>query len=107
MSNLTESVVEEGALSWFRELRYDIATLDAEQSVIVHRVATVIAQAGVNIVDLTTRLIGHSGPPVYAMILEVMIPPSTDAGRLGADLEKLAAEMGVDVSLHPSEADIL
>ena len=86
---------------------WSVAVYGADQPGIVHRVATVIAQAGVNIVDLTTRLIGHSGPPVYAMILEVTIPPSTDAAHLGGDLEKLAAEMGVDVSLHPSEADIL
>src|SRR5438445_11781902 len=65
---------------------WSVTVYGADQPGIVHRVATVIAQAGVNIVDLTTRLIGHSGPPVYAMFLEVTIPPSTTEGRLAAAL---------------------
>jgi hypothetical protein len=69
--------------------------------------ATPIADNGVNIVDLSTRVIGDAARPVYAMILEVTFPAATDPGVLQTRLAELAADLGVECSLHPSEADIL
>ena len=74
---------------------------------IVHRVASLLADNGVNIVDLSTRVIGDVDRPVYAMILEVTLPPTADAAGLQTPLADLASDLGVECSLHPSEADIL
>ena len=69
--------------------------------------ASLLADGHVNIVDLSTRVIGDPDRPVYAMILEVTLPSSADAGALEKRLADLAADLGVECSLHPSEADIL
>jgi glycine cleavage system transcriptional repressor len=74
---------------------------------IVHRVASLLADNGVNIVDLSTRVIGDADRPVYAMILEVTFPAAADPAALQARLVDLASNLGVECSLHPSEADIL
>jgi len=41
------------------------------------------------------------------MILEVTLPIGADAATLRARFADLAADLGVECSLHPSEADIL
>lgn len=84
-----------------------VAVYGADRPGIVHSFAELLAGAGVNIVDLATRVIGEPGRPVYAMILEVTLPPGLDGEELSARLDELAAELGVDCSAHLSEADIL
>ena len=79
----------------------------ADHPGIVHGVAEFLAAQGVNIIDLTTRVVGAAANPVYAMVLELDLPAGVDPDRLGAEMEVLAAGLGVSASLHPSEADIL
>lgn len=79
----------------------------ADHPGIVHGVAEFLAGQGVNIIDLTTRVVGAPANPVYAMVLELDLPGGVDPERLGAEMEVLAAGLGVSASLHPSEADIL
>ena len=73
---------------------------------IVHGVSSTLAALGVNIVDLSTR-VGGDDRPIYSMVMEVELPPGVDGGELEARLGARAAELGVECSLHPSEADIL
>lgn len=84
-----------------------VAVYGADRPGIVHRFTSLLAGQGVNICDLTTRVIGEPGRPVYAMILEVTLPPGLDGAALTARLDGLARELGVECSTHPSEADIL
>ena len=86
---------------------WTVSVYGADRPGIVYGVASLLADLGVNIVDLTTRVIGEPAHPVYAMLLDVTIPPRVEAAALQARLEALAASLGVDCSLHPSEADIL
>jgi glycine cleavage system transcriptional repressor len=86
---------------------WTVSVYGADRPGIVHRVASLLADNGVNIVDLTTRVIGDASRPVYAMILEVTLPAGADASTLQKRLGDLAADLGVECSLHPSEADIL
>ena len=79
----------------------------ADRPGIVHRVTSVLADAGANVCDLSTRVIGPPEHPVYAMLLEVVLPAGVDADALARHLEELAAELGVACSMHPSDADIL
>ncbi|MDQ4097163.1 MAG: amino acid-binding protein, partial [Actinomycetota bacterium] len=65
------------------------------------------AELGINIVDLTTRVVGSREEPVYTMLLDVTVPPSVPESVLRERLEARAHELGVECSLHPSEADIL
>ena len=86
---------------------WNVAVYGADRPGIVHRVASLLAGESVNIVDLTTRVIGDPSRPVYAMILEVTLPSGTDPAALETQLGKLAGDLGVECSFHPSEADIL
>lgn len=86
---------------------WTVTVYGADRPGIVHRVATLLAGAGVNIVDLTTRVIGDDRRPVYAMFLDVTLPASADPDALVARLDALAAELGVSCTAHPADADIL
>ena len=79
----------------------------ADRPGIVHRFAAALAGHDVNIVDLTTRVIGEPDRPVYAMVLDLSVPQGTEAGALQAELAGLARELGVECTLHPVEVDIL
>jgi glycine cleavage system transcriptional repressor len=86
---------------------YTVSVYGADRPGIVHRVASLLAERQVNIVDLDTRVIGEPGPPVYAMLLDVTVPEGVDAAELESALAALAGELGVECSVHPAEADIL
>lgn len=86
---------------------WTVSVYGADRPGIVHAVASLLASLSVNIVDLSTRMIGDSEAPVYAMVLEVDLPASINPRDLQARLETLAADLDVSCSLHPSEADIL
>lgn len=86
---------------------WTVSVYGADRPGIVNRVASELARNGVNIVDLTTRVIGDDDRPVYAMILEVTLPAASDRSELQKRLADLASDLGVECSLHPSEADIL
>ena len=84
-----------------------VAVYGADRPGIVHRFTSLLAGHGVNVVDLTTRMVGDAERPVYAMILEVCLPTGLDGAVLTSHLDALAREVGVECSAHLSEADIL
>lgn len=73
---------------------------------IVHGITSVLAELDVNVVDLTTRVTGEDHP-IYAMVMEVDLPPDLAGAELDRRLAEAAAALGVDCTVHPSEADIL
>ena len=75
----------------------------ADRLGIVARLTEVVAAAGGNITDLTTRLSGD----LYVLVAEVELPPTTPPGELSAQLSTAAEELGVDVSMRPIERDEL
>ncbi len=86
---------------------WTVSVYGADHPGIVHGIASLLAERSVNIVDLSTRIVGTPDLPVYTMFLEVTLPPGADPHNLEADLAAEAAELGVTCRLHPSEADIL
>jgi glycine cleavage system transcriptional repressor len=68
----------------------------ADRPGIAHAVAARLAQRGVNITDMDTRLVGTADSPVYVMQMEAA------AGDidLASDLAALRAEMGVEITLQ-------
>ena len=86
---------------------WTVSLYGADHPGIVHGVASLLAADGVNIVDLSTRVVGPPESPVYTMVLEVALPPGADPHEFGRRLDARAAELGVTCRLHPSEADIL
>lgn len=86
---------------------YIVSVYGSDHPGIMHRIATVLADNSVNITDVNTRVIGGDDEPVYAMLLEVTLPRSLDPAELDGALQATAAEVGVDASLHPADADVL
>src|SRR6266704_2184424 len=70
---------------------------------IVADVTRVLARAGGNITDLTTRLSGT----LYLLSAEVDLPSTVDIEELVAELDEVAARLGVEVSLRTADADVL
>jgi len=85
---------------------WTVVVYGADHPGIVSGITATLSVAGANIVDLTTRVTG-AGTPIYSIVMEVALPAGADVEHLRADLERTSAELGVDCSLHPSEADIL
>ncbi len=76
----------------------------ADRPGIVHAVTEALADLGVSIVDMSTRL-GEGEAPVYMMALEVAAGAAADAMR--QRLRAVSERLGVDVETHPLDSDIL
>jgi glycine cleavage system transcriptional repressor len=81
---------------------YLVSVHGADRLGIVAAVTRVVAAAGGNITDLTTRLTG----PLYVLVAEVDLPPGA-ADDLAARLADAAGKLGVDVTLRRAESEIL
>lgn len=79
-----------------------VAVYGADQPGIVFKVTRHLADSGVNITGLSSRLIGSEERPVYALMLEVV-----GGGDIAADIDALREEIGMDVSVHPIDSDVL
>jgi glycine cleavage system transcriptional repressor len=86
---------------------WTVSVYGTDKPGIVHRVTQLLAEAGANVVDLTTRVIGQADRPLYAMLLDVTLPPGTEGTDLRQRLDALADELGVDCSMHAADADVL
>jgi glycine cleavage system transcriptional repressor len=86
--------------------RWTVVVYGADHPGIVHGIATALADLDVNIVDLTTRVTGED-KPIYAMVMEVALSGRITGAELDARLAATASGLGVECTLHPSEADIL
>lgn len=77
----------------------------ADRPGIVHGIASVLAERGVNVTDLETRVTG-ADPAVYVMMLELALG-DLEEEVLAEALRAAASELEVDVSLRPLEAERL
>jgi glycine cleavage system transcriptional repressor len=82
---------------------YLLTVHGADRLGIVARLAGVIAEAGGNITDLSTRLSGT----LYVLVAEVDLPRSADVATLQARLAEVSAELGVETALRLLENDQL
>ncbi|HEU4426148.1 MAG TPA: ACT domain-containing protein [Pilimelia sp.] len=81
---------------------YVMSVHGADRLGIVAAVTRVLADAGGNITDLTTRLSGT----LYLLVAEVDLPPGA-AGAVAARLSEVADQLAVDVTLRPADSDLL
>ena len=85
---------------------WTVSVHGADHPGIVHGIAQALAEMGVNVVDLATRVVPGDGGPAYVMVLDVTLPDDIDGDELNARLEAVGAELGVSCKAHESEADI-
>ena len=82
---------------------YLLTVHGADRPGIVATVTGIVAEAGGNITDLSTRLSGD----LYVLLAEVDLAGAVDPEQLSRDLATVAAELGVEVSLRVLDPDVL
>lgn len=75
----------------------------ADRPGIVSAMTRVLADAGGNITDLSTRLTRE----FYLLVAEADLPPGAELSRIRERLAARAAELGVDAALQPADEDVL
>jgi glycine cleavage system transcriptional repressor len=83
-----------------------ITVYGADHSGIVHAASAALAERGVNITGLETRLTGALDSPLYVMIIEAAIPEASEPD-LEAALSEVAEQAEVEVSVRPLAAEAL
>src|SRR5581483_3024254 len=83
-----------------------ISVYGADHPGIVHAVASALAERGVNITGLETRLAGAPDSRIYVMTMEVVLAGPA-AEEVKEALAGVASEAGVEVSVRPLEAEAL
>lgn len=78
----------------------------ADHPGIVHSVSSALAERGVSITGLETRLGGGGDSPIYVMLMEIAAGDA-DADELATALGKIGDSEGLDVSLRELAADAL
>lgn len=72
---------------------------------IVHAVASALADAGANILDLSARSAGR--PPIYALAVEAELPPGLGADALAARLRPVADANRVELAVTAETDEVL
>ena len=80
-----------------------VTVYGADRLGIVARLVGVVAEAGANVTDLTTRLSGD----LYVLLAEVALPAGTDPEELRTRLDAVASDLGVEATLRAVENDEL
>jgi glycine cleavage system transcriptional repressor len=86
---------------------HSISVYGADHPGIVHGVAEALAARDVNVVGLSTRVVGEEEAPLYVMLLDVALPAALGDAELEAALAAVAEEQGVDVSVRALDGDVL
>lgn len=87
--------------------RFSVSVYGGDKPGIVHRFAQALADANVNITDLSTRFSGEVDSPIYAMLLDVEFPPGLGLEAVTSELATIAKELDVEFSITSADADIL
>jgi glycine cleavage system transcriptional repressor len=82
-----------------------VSVYGADHPGIVHAVSSALAQLGITITDLETRLAGEGA--VYAMQLEVALPPGANPADVERELAAVAGAQQLELTFRPLEHDAL
>jgi glycine cleavage system transcriptional repressor len=82
-----------------------LSVYGADHPGIVHAAASALAERGVNIVDLSSRLVGE--PPIFVLGIEADLPAGLTPEDLEAALRPLAEEQRVEVHLQTESDEVL
>jgi glycine cleavage system transcriptional repressor len=106
---------EMGLEVWVGETAGDIRPAEGERCVvsvygadhpgIVHAVSRALADADVNILDLSSRVVGD--PPVYVLGLEVRLPRGLSVQALESRLRPAADAQHVELHIERESDDVL
>jgi glycine cleavage system transcriptional repressor len=90
------------------EPSHTVTVYGADHPGIVHAAASAMAERGVDITDLNSRLMDdEEGQALYVLMMEVALPATASAEELDAALAEVGAREGVEVTMHELERDEL
>ena len=101
--SVTASDVEAGAPDR-PEATHALVVYGSDRPGIVAGMARLLADRGVNVTNLSCRLVGDEAP-VYAMVAEVLVPEGDE--DLGHLVEERARKLDVDATLRRIEVETL
>lgn len=81
---------------------YSLSVYGADKAGIVYNVSKYLAEKGINIVDLQTKVAGKEEKPIYIMLLEVVVPKELNNSWID-ELKSLSKNLGIDISVKPIE----
>ncbi len=85
---------------------YVLSVHGGDRPGIVSSVTGLVAEAGGNITDLTTRLTSADSGGLYVLVAEVDLPESADVALLETRLHEAGKVLGVEVALRPGDTDV-
>ncbi len=88
-------------------LPYTLIVYGGDRPGIVYKVTKAAAGHGLNITDLRTHVTGDATKPVYTLSMDVEVPDVAAAKAFAGELDGLRAELQVDITFHPVEAEEL
>lgn len=100
------SVAEVGEGGRAARATHVLSVYGADHPGIVHTITSTLAESGVNITDLETKLTGGKSNPVYVMVVEVDLGASP-ADPLERTLKDVAEQAGIDMSLRELDTEVL
>lgn len=103
---LTAAVLDVDEAPGPRESSHILTVYGADRPGILYRVTDALAERGVNVTDLVSRLVGETSP-VYALMLELALPEGLTPEALEEGLRGVATELDVDLTLRAVSGDAL
>ncbi len=82
-----------------------ISVYGADHPGIVHATSSALADLGINILDLSSRVVGE--PPVYVLGIEAELPQGVSMATVEAALQPMAMEQKVELHLEPEADEVL
>ena len=90
------------------EPSHTVTVYGADHPGIVHAAASALAERGVDITDLNSRLVDEDDEAaLYLLMMEIALPPGASLEELEEALAAVAEREGVEVTLHELERDEL
>jgi glycine cleavage system transcriptional repressor len=82
-----------------------ISVYGADHPGIVHATSSALAALGINILDLSSRVVGD--PPVYVLGIEAELPQGVSMATVEAALQPMAAQQHVELHLQRESDEVL
>lgn len=86
---------------------WTVVVQGADHPGIVSAVTTALAEAGGNVVDLATHLVGEPDAAVYVMTMRALLPSGNEGLAAAQRVSDAATDSGVHCTITRDEADIL
>jgi glycine cleavage system transcriptional repressor len=83
------------------DVAFVVSVYGTDRPGIVHTVSRALADLDVNITDLRSHLAGED---LYAMILDVSLPPALPPEEVASRLQAVSRELGVSLTFRSAEA---